>query len=263
MIRALYTGGLGMTAQMKRMDVVSNNIANADTYGFKRDGAVTHSFTEEYLKRINDKAQNELNFNRRIGKYSQGLFVDLVYTDFAAGGLRVTNGTYDLAVAGDGFFAVRDKNGETRYTRDGAFTITAERALVTKDGFAVLDENGEPVTVPDGNITIDEAGVIRVTVIDGGEAASEEVARLRLVDFENKESLRKVGSNLYKTTDETREKAFAASVQQGTLENSNVNAVKEMVEVINISRIYEMNSRVVQNADATMGRIASEIGRKI
>lgn len=257
MLRGLYTSGLGMTTQMKRMDVVANNIANADTTAFKRDGVITQSFSEELLKRINDPEKNSVSMEAKLGNISQGLFVDTVYTDFSAGNMQRTGGTFDLAIAGSGFFAVSvtDRQGNTteRYTRDGAFTLSADRTLMTKDGHKLLGENGE-IVVPDGSISIDENGVIRV---DG-----EEIDIIKMVDFQNPQSLRKIGSNLFTTTNETQTVEFGNTIIQGHLENSNINTVREMVELISVSRAYEINQKMVQNHDTIMGRIANDIGRR-
>lgn len=257
MVRGLYTAGLGMTTQMKRMDVVANNIANADTTAFKRDGVITQSFSEELLKRINDPEKNSVSQEAKLGNISQGLFVDTVYTDFSAGNLQRTGGALDLAISGSGFFAVsvtdRQGNVTEKYTRDGAFTLSADRTLMTKDGHRLLGENGE-ITVPDGIVSIDENGIIRVD--------DEEIDRIRIVDFQNPQSLRKIGSNLFDTTDDTQTSEFNGSVIQGHLENSNINTVREMVELISIARAYEMNQKAVQNHDTIMGRIANDIARR-
>ncbi|MDR2899062.1 MAG: flagellar hook-basal body protein, partial [Clostridiales bacterium] len=201
MLRGLYTSALGMTTQMNRMDVLSNNIANVNTNAFKKDKVITQSFSEEFMKRLNDNPDDEPKIFRsgaaNVGKYAPGLFVDDLHTDFTAGSLKTTGGTFDLAVIGDGFFAVSvtDNNGETveQYTRDGAFTLNQDRVLVTKDGFFVQGENGN-ITVPDGRISISETGEI---FVDG-----ELNDIIRVVGFEDKMLLRKQGYNLYSAPEE-------------------------------------------------------------
>jgi len=255
MVRGLYTSALGMITQMNRMDVVANNIANADTTGYKRDIAVTRSFSEELFRRLDDAT--DIRPNPRIGPMTLGIFVDDIHTDYATGSFRTTNGNLDLAVSGAGFFVVQatDANGNTieKYTRDGAFTLAQDGSLMTKDGYRVMGENG-PIVLPHGTIGIDESGFIYVN--------DQLTDRLRLVDFTNPTSLRKTGDNLWAATPESDFRNFSAKVMQGVLENSNVNSVKEMVEMITLSRVYEANSRLVMVHDNTLGKAVNEIARR-
>ena len=258
MIKGLYTSALGMTTQMKRMDVVSNNIANANTTGFKRDMVATQSFSEELAKRLDDpRTPAGRDHDEPIGRMSMGVFVDTVYTDFTVGNLMATDGAYDLAILSDGFFVVEsaDANGKPvlRYTRDGSFTRAVDGTLRTKDGFLVQGQGGA-VTIPDGFMTVTADGSI---FVDG-----EYVDALRLTDFEDKESLRKIGSNLYATTEQSIERLMTGAVQQGVLENSNINPVREMVEMIALSRAYETNQRMIGIHDTILGRAVSDIGRR-
>ena len=262
MLRGLYTSALGMTTQMNRMDVISNNIANVNTGGYKKDKVITQSFTEELMKHITDDTgeANMLKFNNTspVGKFSLGLFVDDMSTDFSTGPLKTTNGTFDLAVNGSGFFAVNYTNpngqSEERYTRDGAFTLSGDRTLMTKDGVPVAGVNGGNITVPDGSIAIGEDGAIYVD--------AEYVNQIRLVDFNDKTFLRKQGGNLYNAPAEAGLTAFTGTVEQGVLELSNVNSVREMVEMIEITRAYEANQRMITTHDQTMQRAVNDIGKK-
>ena len=253
MIKGLYTSALGMTTQMKRMDVVANNIANANTTGFKRDMVATQSFSAELAKRLDDPATPAgRDHDTPMGKMSMGVFVDTVYTDFSTGSLTSTGGAYDLAILDGGFFTVATENG-IRYTRDGSFTVNAERTLVTKDGYAVQGQGGN-ITVPQGFVTIAEDGGVYVN--------GEFVDRLRLADFENLDTLRKIGANLYNTTGDSVEKPMTGFVQQGAIENSNINPVREMVEMIALSRAYETNQRMIGIHDTMLGRAVTDIGRR-
>ena len=254
MIKGLYTSALGMTTQMKRMDVVANNIANANTTGFKRDIVATQSFSAELAKRLDDPSGvSTQNHDAKLGPISQGVFVDSVHTDFTTGNLVQTGGTYDLAILDSGFFSVLSDDGTRRYTRDGSFTIANDHTLRTKDGYIVEGQNGA-ITLPEGFITFSPAGEI---FADG-----EYVDALRLADFENPESLRKYGDNLYATSAESFEKPVTGSVQQGFLESSNTNAVREMVDMITVSRLYETNQRMVTIHDTILGRAVAEIGKR-
>lgn len=258
MIRGLYTSALGMTAQMKRMDVVSNNIANGDTTGFKRDMVVTQSFSQELMKRLDDSGRFDYRHDVKIGKASLGLFVDNVVTDFSTGGMQKTEAPLDLAIAGEGFFAisVTDKDGNTteKYTRDGSFSLLSDGTLITKEGNAVLGQNGVIQLPPNGDTVIDEYGNITVN----GEFAD----KINTVSFENLESLRKYGDNLYDTTDDSVAKDFDGTIIQGFIEKSNISAIKEMVEMISLSRAYEANQKMISMMDTTFGQAVSDIARK-
>lgn len=255
MIRGLYTSSLGMTTQMKKMDVVSNNIANVSTTGYKKDLAVTRSFSEELMSRLND--DESIFSTPKVGKVTHGLFVDDIYTDFTQGSLENTGNTFDLSITGEGFFAVnvQGANGDTseKYTRDGNFTLDSNGTLVTTDGSYVQGTKGN-ITIPNGTVTIDEQGNIY--------ANSQFIDKLKIVDFEDKHSLRKYGDNFYDKTNESQEKTFEGGVVQGYLETSNVNSVKEMVEMITLSRVYEANQRFITTHDTILNRIANDIGRK-
>lgn len=256
MIRGLYTSAVGMMTQMQKMDVVSNNIANSDTAGFKKDTAVVRSFSEELAKRLDDPKYRLIKYNQGIGNMSLGVFVDEVYTDFSAGSFKETNGTLDCAIAGDGFFAVNVlQNGDTveKYTRDGSFTIDSQNILRTSEGNYVVGEGGN-ITVPNGVITIDEKGNVF--------SNDEFVDKIKMVDFANKESLRKVGDNLYETIEESEPQDFTGRIVQGRLEQSNVNPVQEMVKMISLSRNYEANQKMIQTHDSMLNRAVNDIGRK-
>lgn len=259
MIRALYTSAVGMTTQMKRMDVLSNNIANVNTTGYKKDITVTSAFDDALAKRTHDLENKALLMNpaRSIGDITYGVYVNEVYTDFSQGNIKTTHGTYDLAIGGSGFFVVSkpDANGNAmeRYTRDGSFTVDAAGYLVTKDGGRVQGQNGD-ITLPNGTVTIEQNGEIYV---DG-----ELQATLKVTDFEDLKTLRKQEDNYLVRTNDTVDKAFAGQILQGSLETSNVNTVKEMVDLITVNRIYEANQKVITTLDQQLQRSAQEIGRK-
>ncbi len=255
MIRGLYTSALGMTTQMKKMDVVSNNIANVDTAGFKRDRVVTRSFTEELMKRLDDP--NDLNHSTKVGSVSQGVFVDDIYTDFATGSMRATGGTLDLAISGEGFFTIQvpGENGDMtqKYTRDGIFTLDSTRTLMTKTGFKVMGQDG-PIVIPDGDIAINDSGAVY--------SNGQYVDTMKMVSFEDLHTLRKFKDSLYSTTAETKEKPFTAIIEQGYVESSNANSVREMVDMITTSRLYEANQRMITIHDTVLQRTVNDLGRK-
>ena len=251
-----------MTTQMQRMDVVSNNIANVNTTGFKRDAVAAQDFSDRLGHRIDDPAvQGVLRLfgrNRPVGPLSQGVFIDEVFTDFATGGIRETGGPLDVALTDRGFFAVTvtnpDGSEQEKFSRDGSFTLAADGTLVTLAGSRVQGESGGSINIPIGIIIIDELG--RIT------SNGEYVDTIRVVDFANPETLRKTRGSYWAVTEETEMVAFTGRVEQGFLENSNVSAVREMVELVALSRAYEANARMVQIHDETLGRAVNEIARR-
>ena len=257
MNRGLYTSAIGMMTQMNNMDIITNNMANVDNTGFKKDTPVVQSFSEEMMKIFNDDNERLIKRDNNIGKVSLGNFITEVSTDFSAGSMKRTDGAYDLAIEGDGFFAIEafNKNGETveRYTRDGSFTINKNNELMTKEGNYVLGENGR-IVIPNGNVKISENGSVY--------SNNEFVDRIKIVDFENKETLRKYGDNLYDRISETKDKPFTGKILQNHIEGSNVNIVQEMVRMIDVSRIYELNQRIVQTHDTILGRAVNDIAKK-
>jgi flagellar basal-body rod protein FlgG len=270
MLRGLYTSALGMTTQMQRMDVVSNNIANVNTTGFKRDGVAAHSFSCRMGHRIDDPVANGIlrlmGNTRPIGRMSPGVFIDEVFTDFATGGFRETGNPLDMALAGSGFFAVTvtnyDGTTQEKFTRDGNFTISADGILMDMAGARLQSvggatggtEGNNDITLPSGNIVIGSDG--RIFVND------EYIATVRIVDIANPTSLRKSRGSYWAVTEETEITDFHGTVAQGFLENSNVQAVREMVELVALHRAYEANSRMVQIHDETLGRAVNEIARR-
>jgi flagellar basal-body rod protein FlgG len=246
-----------MTTQMNKMDTIANNMANVDTTGYKKDTAVTSAFSELMMKRVNDPEYTFLNIPKDIGGVTLGVFVQHIGTDFQNGALKRTDGDLDFGLSGEGFFAVNYVNGdgelEESYTRDGSFTLSGDGALLTKDGYGVLGENG-PIINLNGIVTVDETGNIYA---DGAF-----VDRLKLVDFENKNTLMKIENNLYLPKEGSEQQEATASIVQGFLESSNVNPVNEMVDMISTSRLYEANQKVITIHDQTLGRAVNDIARK-
>jgi len=257
LVRGLYTAALGMMTQMKRMDIVSNNIANCDTTGFKTDTAITQTFSDELTKKLDDPKYELIKHSNPIGDMNLGIFVNEIVTDFSTGSFKTTNEKFNLAISGEGFFAVSvidgDGNTTEKYTRDGSFTLTPDGTLVTNTGYIVLGEGGA-INIENGDFKVDPNG----RVYSNGNY----VDRLRIVDFENKDSLRKYGDNLYDSIEESQERDFTGKILSGILESSNVNIVKEMVKMITISRNYEANQKMVQTSDSTLSRAVNDIGKK-
>ena len=256
MLRGLYTAWTGMANEQKRLDVVSNNMANSNTVGYKGEKVASQAFDQVLGIKIRDGSQ--AYHNERIGTLSLGVKIGETYTDYAQGSVRQTGGTYDMALSGSGFFTVHvtDKSGEvhTRYTRDGRFMLTKEGLLVDADGNAVQGENGDIVINPSAKaVTVSGTGVITV---DG-----EVKDTLKIVDFQDYDYLKKYGDTMYEPVDGAAEKDASAEIIQGYTEQSNVNVVREMVDMITITRAYEANQKVIRSYDSMLDRSVNQVGR--
>lgn len=260
MVRGLYTAWTGMVNEQKRLDVISNNMANASTTGYKKQNVTSQSFDDELAVRINDNNRDTTS-KYPIGYMNLGVKIGETYHDFSQGSLRETGNTYDLALSGDGFFTIQttNKQGETttKYTRDGSFTVNTEGYLVTKDGDYVLDTNGERIQIPGAqtaqNVAFDQNGNI---LVDG-----QQVATLGIAAFENPQALLLYGENMYEATAASGLQASTATVNQGYLEMSNTNVVEEMVDMITITRAYEAGQKMIQTVDGSLQKAVNEIGK--
>jgi flagellar basal-body rod protein FlgG len=280
MIRGLYTGASGMIAQMGRIDVLSNNLANVDTPAYKRDTTIMKAFPEMLIRRVNDDGVRVIppgsyDLMPVVGKLGTGVEINEVFTRFTQGAFKQTGNNFDLALEGEGFFAVQTPEGE-RYTRNGGFLINQEGYLVTKDGFQVLGEDG-PMRIKKNNFMIDEQGNVYenpgfgedprrlVSVQENGWEDVVLVDRLRIVGFSRPRHIDKVGESLYRETEDSGRAQVIQQdrprVRQGVLEASNVNPVVEMVNLIEVHRTYEANQKTIQAHDTALGRAVNEVGR--
>lgn len=257
MVKGLYTAYTGMVNQEHRMDVITNNLANANTNGYKKEGATSQSFDDVLAYKIKDVTEG-YQLSKRIGVNNPGVKIGEGYTDFSQGSLKTTDNTFDLALTDKGFFAVEFKNkaGETsvKYTRDGNFTLTQDGRLVTQDGDAVLDTNGQP-------IKIDTQAETTINV--NGQIIQDDkvVATIQVTDFEDYNYLEHYGENYYQPVEGAKETEAAAGVYSGYLEASNISVVTEMVNMISIQRAYESNQKVITTYDGTLEIAANQLGK--
>ncbi len=254
MFRGLYTAYTGMRVQQDVLNVVSNNLANVDTTAFKKDKLGIRSFKEVLAIKQRDPDRMSRN---NIGRMNLGVTSSLAYTNFEQGPLKNTERPTDIALEGKGMLVVgkRQADGSFReyFTRDGGLAVNQLGQLMTKNGEFVLGENGI-ITLPRGKFTISQTG----NVYDDQD---EFVDKIRLVSFSDYKELRKVGDNLYTPTEYAEQIGFEGIIVQGFLETSNVNTVQEMVEMISVMRAYESNQKVLTTFDATMEKVANEVGR--
>ena len=256
MIRGLYTSASGMLAGVMHTDTVTNNLANVNTAGYKKDTAVTHEFREMLIYRINDGALSggQLSFPAAatpLGFLGTGVTVDQIYTSHIQGIMRNTGNPLDMAISGQGYFVVNTDNGLC-YTRNGAFTLNAEQELVTADGGKVMGTQG-PIRLSGHQIRVDEAG----NVYSDGAL----VDKLRIVSFADEGVLEKQGGSYFKPAGPVAELTAQGIIQQGFLEGANVNTVSEMVDLINVFRSYEANQKMIQTQDDTLGKAVNEVGK--
>lgn len=260
MVRGLYTAWTGMINEQKRLDVLSNNMANADTIGYKKQGTTSQSFDDELTIRIHNNNQY-LAKRRAIGDMNLGVKIGETYHDFSQGSLRETGNTYDLALSGDGFFTIQTTNKQgvtsTKYTRDGSFTVNTEGYLVTRDGDFVLDTNGNRIQIPGAQTAVNVAFDAKGNITVDGQA----VATLGIASFANPQALLLYGENMYDPTDAAGLQASTATVEQGYLEMSNTNVIEEMVDMITVTRAYEAGQKMIQTVDNTLQKATNEIGR--
>lgn len=256
MVRALYSSYTGMNNEQKRLDIISNNIANAATTGYKQESVTSQAFDQMLAIKIRDGS--DAYINRPIGRMSLGVKLGEVYSNFEQGSIRNTGNTFDIALSGKGFFTVRveDKNGNSsmKYTRDGNFSMDAQGFIIDADGNHLQGRDGDLQVPPDAkDIAISKAGVVTADGVT--------VGYIDVVDFENYDYLEKFGDTMYNAIEGAAFKNTSATVEQGYLEQSNVNVVSEMVNMITITRAYEANQRVMKTVDGLLDKAANNVGR--
>ena len=240
----MYAAVSGSLAAMRRLDVISNNLANINTPGYKKDKM---SFEGLLAGPVNPPA------------VPQGMTADPImqkeniYIDYAAGPTSQSGNPLDLALDGDGFFAVTTPDG-TAYTRQGNFRTSADGTLVTVDGYPVQGSGGSAIRIQGSRVEIDAKGGV---IVDGTQTGA-----LSVLDFEKPYALTKVGNALFVPADpQATPQAGKAQIQQGHLEGSNVDSISEMVQMIETNRYFEACSKVIKGFDDITAKAASEVGR--
>lgn len=256
MVKGLYTAYTGMLNQQNKVDVIANNLANAATTGYKKEGSTSESFDAVLAYKIKD--QTSAYRGRYIGNMNLGVKIGENYVDYTQGAFETTGNTFDLALSGKGFFCVEftNKSGETstKYTRDGSFTLNVDGYLVTKDGDYVLNSNRQRIRLdPMATTRIDENGTIYQN--------DREITRIGLQDFEDYNYLEHYGENYYQPVEDATPVESNAKMYEGYLEASNVQVVTEMVELISATRTYESNQKIIQTIDDTLDKAVNQLGK--
>lgn len=257
MIRSLWTAKTGLESQQVKLDVISNNLSNVSTNGFKRSRPVFEDLLYQNVRQPGAQASavDTLPSGLQVGTGVRPVATERLHTQ---GGLQNTDNSKDLAINGDGFFAVQMPDGGTSYTRDGSFQIDENGQMVTAGGYP-LDP---PIVIPENalSVSVSQDGVVSVT--QPGDTASQEVGQLMISKFINPAGLESMGENLYQETDASGPRndlipgmEGAGRLYQGYVETSNVNVVEEMVSMIETQRAYEINSKAVETSDQMLSRL--------
>ena len=257
-MRSLDIAATGMLAQQTNVDVISNNIANMSTTGFKRQNVAFMDMMYQNIVRPGATSSDVGTIMPSGLQIGLGTRVGGVYRMHQQGALQITDNPFDLAITGDGFFQVQLPSGDTAYTRDGTFSVNQDGELVTQQGFVV-----EPgIVVPDDavDVTINASGEVFASI--QGQVELSNLGQIQLATFVNETGLESIGNNTYleteasstPTTGNPAEDNFG-DIQQGALENSNVNVVEEITDLIEAQRAYEMNSKVITTSDEMMGTV--------
>lgn len=259
MIRSLWIAKTGLESQQTNMDVISNNLANVNTSGFKRSRAVFEDLMYQTIRQPGAQvgAANQLPSGLQVGTGVRTVATERIHTQ---GNLQGTGNTMDIAIQGRGFLQVEMPDGTFAYTRDGSLQVDQNGQLVTAGGYPVQP----PINIPDNalNITIARDGTVSVTQ-PGAVGINVEIGQLQLSTFINPTGLQSMGENLYVETDASGPANFAAPgldgaglVLQNYVETSNVNVAEELVNMIATQRAYEMNSKVIQTSDQMLARLS-------
>ncbi|MES3025533.1 MAG: flagellar basal-body rod protein FlgG [Pseudomonadota bacterium] len=258
MIRSLYIAKTGLEAQQTNLDVITNNLANVSTNGFKRSRAVFEDLLYQNVRQPGAQSSQQTNLpsGLQIGTGVRAVATERIHTQ---GNPQLTSNSKDLMINGSGFFSVLLPDGATGYTRDGAFQSDANGQLVTSSGFVIQPA----ITVPTNalSITVGRDGVVSVTL--PGTAAPSQVGTLQLTTFVNPAGLESKGENLYAETGSsgtpntnTPGTNGAGVILQGYVETSNVNVVEEMVNMIQTQRAYEINSKAITTSDQMLAKLS-------
>jgi flagellar basal-body rod protein FlgF len=276
LLRGFYTAASGMMAQQRRIEMLTNNIANANTPGYKSDQAALRAFPELLLSRLDKgavptKTPRSFPLQPTIGSINTGVYMQELIPNFRQGDIKETGQPTDIALIngtlpvdaetgkeGTLFFVVQNENGDIRYTRNGNFTLNPQGFLTTNDGWYVLDENGRRIELPSTNFTVNADGTI--------VANNTRIARINIAFAANPNTLAKEGNGLFRSENGVLPSALGNpnityTLKQGFLERANVDLNRAMTEMLSAYRAFEANQKIVQAYDKSMDKAVNEIGR--
>ncbi|MDX8361098.1 MULTISPECIES: flagellar hook-basal body protein [Bacillaceae] len=277
MLRGFYTAASGMISQQRKADMLTNNMANANTPGYKAEQGSLRAFPEMLLQQLGTNSipgqeLKNLPFAKPIGELNTGVYLQETRPNFTQGDLRETGLHTDLALLdvfvptnentnnqGGLFFTVQSANGDTLYTRNGNFTIDGQGNLTTSSGYYVLDEDNAPINVGSGQFTVSSDG----TVLENNEA----IARINIAYAADTNSLIKDETGMLRTEDNqplpnvNTNEDIVFNIEQGFIEGSNVDTAQTMTELMTSYRAFEANQKILQAYDKSMDKAVNEIGR--
>ena len=259
-MRSLDIAGTGMQAQQTNVEVISNNIANMTTTGFKRRRAEFQDLIYQNLRRVGSSSSDTGTIVPSGAQVGLGVKTAAIYRINEQGNLQQTSNTFDLAISGCGYFQITLPSGDTAYTRDGTFGLSPEGQIVTADGYVVQPG----ITVPSNatSVTINSSGEVQATL--SGQTAPTTVGQIQLATFPNEAGLDAQGNNLLLQSAASGAPSSGnpaapgfGTVMQGFIETSNVNVVTEITNLISAQRAYEMNSRVITTSDQMLSTLSN------
>jgi flagellar basal-body rod protein FlgG len=259
MIRSLWIAKTGLEAQQTGLDVISNNLANVNTTGFKRTRAVFEDLMYQTVRQPGAQvgAANQLPSGLQLGTGVNVVATERIHTQ---GNLQNTGNALDIAIQGKGFLQVEMPDGTFAYTRDGSLQVDQNGQVVTAGGYPIQP----PINIPDNalSVTIARDGTVSITQ-PGAVGANVEIGQIQLSTFINPTGLQSIGENLYAESDASGPANFAqpgldgaGMVMQQYVETSNVNVAEELVNMITTQRAYEMNSKAIETSDQMLARLA-------
>lgn len=265
MLRGFYTAASGMIAQQRKTDLLTNNMANSSTPGFKADQSSVRAFPEMLLQRIDQKSVDDsstISKYNQVGSINTGVYLQEAIPKFLQGDIRETGKKTDFALidmdgnASSSFFTIQDANGQTKYTRNGNFTLDSQGYLTTASGLYVLDNQQNKIKLNSEDFSVNSYGEIS----ENGNP----IATLGLAFSDDPNQLSKEGDGLYRTENNTnlpQAQNEQYRIQQGYIEQSNVDVSQTMTEMLSTYRSFEANQKVLQAYDRSMDKAVNEVGR--
>ncbi len=263
MISAMWIAKTGLSAQDTQLTTIANNLANTATVGFKRDRVVFEDLLYQIQRQPGAQSTESTQLPSGL-QLGTGVRVVGTQKQFTTGGLQITDNSLDLAINGRGFMEVLKADGTTAYTRNGNLHLSVDGELVNGDGLVIQPA----ITIPEGTrtITISKDGVVSVVTAGSGTSVPTQVGTLQLTDFINPAGLESIGGNLYLETASSGSPTSGTpgldglgTLVQGAVENSNVDVVEELVNMITTQRAYEMNSKVISTSDQMLQTLSQNL----
>lgn len=254
MLRGIYTAASGMLGQSILTDVLADNLANLGTTGFKKNSVAFKDFNNVLARELINRQDNKL------GNYSMSMAPQPTYLNMSQGHIVETGNPLNVAISGDGFFEVDLGGGQVGHTRDGRFTMDANGTLTDVNGNPIKSSTGNSIVVPPGSseVQINTKGQVMVYNIPGQPPAI--VGQIKVVEFPNPSLITNVGNGFYTSPDQPKP-ASNYQLQQGMLEESNVNAIREMLDSMVGLRTYEVMQKSINMQNDTLGKAVNDLGR--